>query len=241
MFHSSDTVSNKMMAVAKAASGGTVYLSDRVDSFVKELIAPLCFKDGRILRPLAPAAPLPESLFIRPAAEPYRVVAPLPNGAAAVVVYNLTDPVKDIEGFVSAADYADASIMMQPYPGKWAQPKEGLVMYDWRARKARRLSGTHKFNMPGFEDRFLLLCPIQEGWAVIGRTDKYLSPAAVEVTRRTPDELVVRMTESGTLAVWTASGPVVSKDARFEDASGGLWTAEVPGDKQLVTLRISQF
>ena len=205
MFHSSDTVSNKMMAVAKAVSGGTVYLSDRVDSFLKELIAPLCFKDGRILRPLAPAAPMPESLFITPAAGPYRVVAPLPNGAAAVVVYNLTDPVKAIEGFVSAADYADASIMMQPYPGKWAQPREGLIMYDWRERKARRLSGTHKFNMPGFEDRFLLLCPIQEGWAVIGRTDKYLSPAAVEVTRRTRDELVVRMAESGPLAVWTCA------------------------------------
>ena len=60
--------------------------------FRQDLILPLCYKDGRILRPLAPAAPLPESLFIEPAKDPYRVVAPLANESAAVVVYNLTEP-----------------------------------------------------------------------------------------------------------------------------------------------------
>lgn len=240
MFHSSDTVSNRMMAVAKAMSGGTVYLSDRVDNFVKELITPLCYKNGRILRPLAPAAPLPESLFIRPAQEPFRVVAPLPNATAAVVVYNLTDPVKQIEGSVHAEDYADASIMMQPYPGKWAQPKEGLVVYDWRERKAQRLNGTFKFAMAGFEDRFLLLCPIQEGWAVVGRTDKYLSPASVEVTRRTHNEIVLRMPESGPLAVWTADGNVSSKDSQFRAAGGGLWVAQISTGQENMTVRIER-
>ena len=238
MFHSSDTVSNKMMAVAKAVSGGTVYLSDRVDNFVKELISPLCYRNGRILRPLAPAAPLPESLFIDPAREPFRVVAPLANASAAVVVYNLTDPVKPIEGFVRAGDYTDASIMMQPYPGKWTKPREGLVVYDWRERKAQRLNGAVQFAISGFEDRFFLLCPIEEGWAVVGRTDKYLSPAAVEVTRRTRGELVLRMRESGPLAVWTADGTVSSKDAPFRAAGGGLWAAEIPAGKENVTVRI---
>ncbi|MCL5743861.1 MAG: hypothetical protein M1541_08025 [Acidobacteria bacterium] len=240
MFHSSDTVSSKMMAVAKAVSGGTVYLSDRVDSFVKELITPLCYKDGRILRPLAPAAPLPESLFVKQVVEPFRVIAPLPNNAAAVVIYNLSDPVRAVEGSVSAMDYGDASVMTQPYTGRWAQPKEGLVLYDWREHKAERLTGTRRFSMPGFEDRFLLLCPIQEGWAVIGRTDKYLSPAAVEVVTRTRDELVLRMIESGPVAVWTAGGGVVSKEARFQDAGGGLWTAEVPAGKDGFTLHIQR-
>jgi hypothetical protein len=238
MFHSSDPVSNKMMAVAKAVSGGTVYLSDRVDNFVKELIGPLCFRNGRILRPLAPAAPLPESLFIRPAHEPFRVVAPLPNATAAVVVYNLTDPVKQIEGYVCAEDYADASIMMQPHPGRWAQPKEGLLVYDWRERKAERLQGTFKFALPGFQDRFFLLCPILDGWAVVGRTDKYLSPAAVEVTRCTRDELVLGLPESGPLAVWIADGSLSSGDAQFLPAGGGLWVADIPIGRENMTVQI---
>jgi len=240
MFHSSDTVSNKMMAVAKAMSGGTVYLSDRVDTFMKELIFPLAYRDGRILRPLAPAAPLPESLFIRPAQAPFRVVAPLPNATAAVVVYNLTDPLRQIDGFVRVEDYADASIMMQPYPGKWAQPREGILVYDWRERKAQRLNGTFTFALHGFEDRFLLLCPIQDGWAVVGRTDKYLSPAAVEVVTRSRDELVLRMRESGPLAVWAADGTVSSKDAPFRPASGGLWFAELPIGIENMTVQIAR-
>ena len=178
MFHSSDTLSAGMMAVAKAMSGGTVYLSDAVDRFNKDLIAPLCYKDGRILRPLAPAAPSPESLFINPATEPFRVVAPLANGGAAVVVYNLSDPARELQGYAGPEDYANASVMMQPYPGPLQTPKEGLVAYDWRERKARRLNEPWRFPMPAFTDRFLLLCPIEDGWSVIGRTDKYLSPPA---------------------------------------------------------------
>src|SRR5574340_1733997 len=227
MFHSSDTVSASLMSLSKAMSGGTVYLSDAVDAFNKELIAPLCYKDGRMLRPLAPAAPLPESLFIRPAEEPFRVVAPLENGAAAVVIYNFTDPGKQIEGFAAPRDYEDASVMMQPYRGRLALPKEGLIAYDWRARKAERLSGTVRFAMAPFTGRFLLLCPIENGWSVIGRSDKYLSPAAVRITGRTASTLVLEVPEGGPVAIWTEGKPIC-KTAEFQPAGGGLWTATVP-------------
>ncbi len=236
MFHSSDTVSAPLMAVAKAMSGGTIYLSDAVDRFNKELIAPLCYKDGRILRPLAPASPLPESLFIDPAREPFRVVAPLANGAAAVVVYNLTDPGAEIQGFAAPRDYEDAGIQMQPYPGRWRMPREGLLVYDWRARLARRLDDPWRFAMPAFSDRVLLLCPIESGWAVIGRTDKYLSPAGVEVTSRSAKALVLRVPESGPVTVWSARGRLSSKQAQFKDAGNGLWTADVPAG----TIRIER-
>lgn len=240
MFHSSDTVSARMMSVAKAMSGGTVYLSDAVDRFATDLIAPLCYKDGRILRPLAPAAPLPESLFIQPAAQPYRVVAPLPGGAAAVVVYNLTDPAKEVQGFVEPDDYRNATVMMQPYSGPWQTPPEGLIAYDWRARKARRLTGAERFAMAAFTDRVLLLCPIRNGWSVIGRTDKYLSPAAVEVTAQTGKTLVLRMVESGPVAVWSARGKVSSKEARFRPAGDGLWTADLAAGRANFTVRLER-
>ncbi|MBI1894955.1 MAG: raffinose synthase [Acidobacteria bacterium] len=240
MFHSSDTVSAKLMAVAKAVSGGTVYLSDGVDRFNKDLIAPLCYQDGRILRPLAPAAPLPESLFVDPAKDAYRVVAPLPDGAAALLIYNLTRPVQTVRATVGPDDYRAASIMMQPYPGSWEPPQEGLVMYDWRERSAAPLKGGREVQLGGFEDRFLLLCPVQEGWSVIGRTDKYLSPAAVKVISRTRDALVLEMAESGPLSLWSAAGNPVSKQAQFRPAGGGLWTADIPTGKQNFTVRIER-
>jgi hypothetical protein len=115
-----------------------------------------------------------------------------------------------------------------------------VLLWFWRERKAQRLNGTFKVAIPGFEDRFLLLSPIQEGWAVVGRTDKYLSPAAVEVLRRSRDELVLRMPESGPLAVWAADGTVTSKDAQFRAAAGGLRVAEIPAGKENLTVRIAR-
>ena len=79
------------------------------------------------------------------------------------------------------------------------------------------MNGAWRFSIPALSDRFLLMCPVREGWAVIGRTDKYLSPAAVEVTSRTRNALALRMVESGPLAVWS--------DGRL----GGLEGRAVPG------------
>ena len=214
MFHSSDEVSGHVMAVAKAMSGGTIYISDKVSEIAKDRVMPLCYKDGRTLRPVAPPAPLPESLFLDPigGGEAYRAIAPLANGVAAVVAYNLTDPQREVKGRVGPGDYAHASAMMQPYPGAWAVPREGLVLYDWRAGTAEKLNGERSFTLKDFnDDRFFLLCPVVDGWAVVGRTDKYLSPAAVEVVSRNAGKIVLKMVESGPLAVWSATGSPASR------------------------------
>ena len=94
--------------------------------------------------------------------------------------------------------------------------------------------------MRGFSDRFLLLSPIHDGWAVVGRTDKYLSPAAVEVVSRTSRVLELRMVESGPLAVWTSAGAVSSKEAKVHRADGGLWTLDPPPGKSNFVLHIER-
>ena len=92
----------------------------------------------------------------------------------------------------------------------------------------------------GVAQRLLRLCPIQNGWAVIGRTDKYLSPAAVEVVRQTPSELVFRLAESGLIAVWTAEGTPSADGLEFRDAGGGLWHARMPVGKRSVELTLTR-
>ena len=94
MFHSTDPACARLMAVSKAVSGGPVYLSDPADKLNPENIMPLVWSDGLLLRPLAPAVPLPDSVFPDALNENrlYRVIAPLPGQSAAVVVYNLKHP-----------------------------------------------------------------------------------------------------------------------------------------------------
>ena len=119
-------------------------------------------------------------------------------------------------------------------------PKEGLVLYDWRDGTAEKFSAEKKFTLKNFnEDRFFLLCPVEDGWAIIGRTDKYLSPAAVAIVSRTANELVLKMTESGPLAVWSAKGQPKAGEFKSEFVNGLLKVDVPPGDKG-VTVRIKR-
>ncbi len=204
MFHSSDRFAGQMMALSKALSGGPIYLSDDPQDFVSELIRRLCLADGRLLRPLAPAVPLPRSVMIDPFEQPqaYLVAAPLPNGVAAIVAYNLTEPAVPVHGEIRAADHRDAAGLLMPGRTNWPAAEEGLVLYDWRRGTARRLVDAEPFTLDDFADYFVLLCPIRQGWAVVGRADKYLSPAAVEVLYAAPDEIILRTGEPGSITLW---------------------------------------
>jgi len=246
MFHSSDPGVGMIIAVSKAMSGGPVYLSDDPKDFVAEYIAPLCYEDGEIIRPLAPAAPLPDSVLAAPMREnaPYRVIAPLAGGAAAVAVYNLRHPTPEepMPASVAVGDYTHAGAMMQPYKGKWAVPEEGLVAYDWHNKNAVKLdgNGTYRFELAGFADRLVHLCPVRKGWALIGRTDKFLSPAAAEVVEAGENELTVRMVESGPLAIWCGRGSPASETCPFEDQGGGLWEAGMERGRSNAMVKITR-
>ena len=235
MFHSNDELAARMMAVSKSISGGPVYLSDDPEKFVPENIMPICYEDGKILRPLAPAAPLPDCLFVNANKEskPYRIIAPLANNTAVVVVYNLVYKKNvSLSGSISAHDYMNATAMMQPYPGKWKVPSEGLVIYNWYEGKARRLEKKYPFFIEEFNDILFIISPIKNGWAVIGRTDKFLSPVAVEVVSVNDRELKIRMIESGPLAVWTREGRPETDGMTFIDAGNGLYKLNMPVGEQ---------
>jgi hypothetical protein len=222
-------------------SGGPVYLSDDPAALRRESLMPLCYEDGRLLQTLAPAVPLPESVFIDPMdqAEFYRVIAPLPNGCAAVAGYNLTDPESPVEGEFSLADYAHAGAMLQDGKPEWVLPEEGLILYDWKAAVAHRLDKTpYRVRLEKFDDVFALLCPIRAGWAPIGRSDKYLSPASIEVIGATEDELILRVHESGPVLFWSEAGTPKCELAEVKSAGESLWQIDLPVEAKQVVVKI---
>ncbi|MDD9265584.1 Sip1-related alpha-galactosidase [Paenibacillus sp. GCM10023248] len=228
MFHSNDEESGQIMAISKAMSGGPIYLSDNPSDFNKANIMPLCYADGELLRPLAPAAPIKNCLFLNPLeGDPYVVIAPLAGAAAALVVYNLTEPAVPVRGVIRASDYADAGSMLQNGDTVWSLPPEGLVLYDWQKQCAGKLTQEHHFELGGYGNHLYLITPVQQGWSAIGRIDKYLSPAAVELLDATPLEMVVRLKENGPFAVWHEQGGTLKAEgwkAGTED--GHLWLLE---------------
>lgn len=233
MFHSSDRVAGALMARSKAISGGPVYLSDHPSNFVRELITPLHLADGRVLRPLAPAVPLPESVFIDPYEddEAYRVIAPLPHGCAALAAYNLTEPEKTVRGVWHMNDLRHRSAMLseRASAGVSGGQEAGVLLYDTRARTARALcieTPAVRFHLAPLSDAFVILSPIVHGWALIGNPDKYLPPSFVAEAEVSGDGV------SMTLATWE-SGPVL-----LWHVESGIRRVDIPaGGKRVVVTK----
>ncbi len=232
MFHSSDATANGVMARSKAISGGPIYLSDHPSRFVMDLIEPLCFEDGSLLQPLAPAVPLPESLFIDSYEDDraYRVVAPLSHGCAAIAAYNLTHPGHPVHGGIVTEDYRWAGAMLQDGLPEWEVPAEGLIVYDVKRGTTHVLSdGPVAFTIEDFGDEFFILCPIRRGVAVIGREGKFLPPQGVAVLEWDAAGLRVEMREPGALLLWsrTAIPGAEPLGAGLQRLSGGSFALPV--------------
>ncbi len=229
MFHSDDLKVGRMLAVSKAMSGAPVYLSDNPDRISSEYTTPLIYQDGLLIRPEAPAIPLPHSAFIDPVNEavPYAVIAPLENQAASVVVYNIYNTDSVLKATVSVNDYKHASAMLQPYPGHWDKSGKNILIYDWYNQQVIRDS-LFQFELAPVSDRLFHLCPIRDGFAVIGRTDKYLSPATVKDINIRGNKLTFILKESGPFAIWLEKGIPKSDNVTFEDLGNGLFTGKLP-------------
>jgi len=241
MFHSSDKFAGRVMAISKAMSGAPVYLSDTPKDFVAEYIKPLCYEDGELLRPAAPACPLPDSIFIAPMREkkPYRVIAPFANGSVSIVAHNLYHPTDDVPMKVSVSeeDYQWGNCMYQPFEDKWEAPMEGLVYYDWHNGRGGILRGSYEFELTGFEERLIHLSGVTMGWAAIGRSDKYLSPASVEVLFSMENGMKIRLVESGPFVIYSKRGFPKCQGVNFTDLGNGMYAGDIPvGEKNIELL-----
>lgn len=231
MFHSSDTQVGEAMSVTKAMSGGPIYLSDDPVDFNMEVINPLYIGNGRLIRPEAPAVPLPESIFndaLYEGQSVYKTIAPLKNKSCAIVAYNLSMTASGpLAGTIGMDDYSHAPAMMQPYSDRWNAPEEGLVIYDWNNQSGHILGDEgENFQINGFGHRLFLIAPIEAQWAVIGRPDKYLSPSTVEILDNKEDSITVRMQETGPLVLYSAKGEPTSEYFFFSDMGSGFYRGE---------------
>lgn len=226
MFHSSDKLCGGMMARSKALSGGAVYISDAPSAMNPALILPLAAADGKILRPLHAGVPLPDSIFIDPLneAKPYRVAAPLPGATAAICLYNLLAPGKErITARITPQDYLDAFAFLPQAP---AQPR-AIALFDSTTQKGTLLTETFTCSIPAFSDRLFILAPIQNGWGVIGRTDKYLSPCMVSEINASAQTLTLTLTESGPVVIYSKEKPALGNH-QATDLGEGFWKFDLP-------------
>ena len=104
----------------------------------------------------------------------------------------------------------------------------GLLVYDQEAKTIVELGEGFSTEVPDFSAKLFLLYPKTKGWAIIGRSDKYLPAAAVKVQAVTDSEITFTLQESGPLTVWSANGAPQMDSATFESIGDNLYLANLP-------------
>ena len=157
-------------SVLRAVSGGPVYVSDEIGRSRPEVLKPLCFDDGRILRCDRSGMPTADCLIDDPreSGKPFKVQNKI-GKAGVVAAFYIAEENGPMEGFISPSDV----------PGLEG---EEFVVYEYFTENRHRIpkDGKLRFVLSGTDDvRLFTLIPYENGFAPIGRTDKYLPYAAI--------------------------------------------------------------
>jgi hypothetical protein len=196
-----------ILNLARVLSGGPFYFADDPDTMNAKLLEPVAFKDGRILRTLAPGQALPDSLFTDTLNNPeaFQTIAPLKHKVAAIGSFNFQGDTP-VVSTIKKDNYRFAGSMIQPYDGLW-ESSEGLVIYDWFDRCGYAQGGNCEKELPPYGIGLHLIAPITQGWAVIGRSDKFLGAMAVESIEIDAQSMTLSMSQSGPTVFYSETQP----------------------------------
>ncbi len=239
MYHTSNDSTAQYLTIARAVSGGPIYLSDKPEHINKQLVEPLIFNDGKIIRALAPAVPLKESLFKRIQDPCYRVIAPTREGSCAIAVFNFSEQ-SNAQSFVSKDDYPFAAAKEQPFNGLWELPVEGLVIYDWAEKTGAELEADYLFSVERMKGKIFNIAPVNHGWAVMGRSDKYLGGCTYDIENCSNNMLDLILDESGPVIVFSRDGEPKTNAGKLVALGNGFYEIDMPVGELNKTVRLEK-
>ncbi len=171
-----DDPQGKKNSLLRAISGGPIYVSDRLGCSRADILAPLTLSDGRILRCDRPAVPTLDCLTVDPTASAgifklqniCAVEGTDPSGMVAV--FDLDEKERPVHGTLSPSDVpgmiGEQFAVYEHFSGE-------LILLNREERMEITLDGKDDF-------RLYVISPIKDGFAVIGRGDKFISPKTIE-------------------------------------------------------------
>ena len=168
-------------ALCHAVSGGPVYVSDKLDRTNPEVLHPLRFDDGKILRLSDSAMPTEDCIIGNPteSSRPFKIKNSF-SGGAVVAAFNISKENISVSGTVCAAD-ADLS------------PKKTYLYYEYFTGEFGYVNGDECIDVVlNDNDTFRYYTFIEKTKnkpLFIGRTDKFNSRLAI--VDQTEDEITL--------------------------------------------------
>lgn len=186
-------------SLLRALSGGPIYVSDRLGRSRAELFAPLCFADGRILRPDGVAVPTREWLVADPTQTPAAMTVVNHAGETTyVAAFNLCETQSCVEGCIDLATLPLA-------------PAELYLCYEHFSREwgVFPAGSFDEFTLERRDDyRLYSITPVRDGIAVIGDVRKFIGVRAI--VEAAPG--AIRTVEGGCIGIWRHDSPVTAAE-----------------------------
>ncbi|HWT03024.1 MAG TPA: Sip1-related alpha-galactosidase [Pyrinomonadaceae bacterium] len=215
MFQSHDA-RGEFHAVARAVSGGPVYITDEPGKERAEIVRPLAFSDGKLLMLDEPGQVTRDVLLADVALEPAalkvfgRITQPGLK-AGMVAAFNVNKGSQTVTGRIGTGDVEG----LLPAGESGAAP---VAVYQRSSGRAVVLTGKNaglQFSLADFGHDLFTLVPMTRGVAVFGLLDKYLGPAAVVSQKLEAGRVTIRLREAGDFGAMLARPPAgVELDGR---------------------------
>ena len=225
----SDDEQAKKNSVLRALSGGPIYVSDRLERSRPEIFAPLCFSDGRILRPDLSAMPTADCVVcnMKQVEKPLKVFN-MAGSVGYIAAFNLHHSEKcAVNGCISAADIpylkGEKFLLHEYFSGEWTILRGDEV---------------YNFTLQDADDfRLFALVPVENGMAILGDADKFISSLAVASVGRG----YIRTVEGGKIRIYSEKEITRAENAAGEvlplTRDGDLYTVLAPTDVQDIFFR----
>lgn len=237
-------------AVARAISGGPVYVTDDPGKQDVELLKKLVITGSHVLRCPRPAQVARDCLLVNPQEEPvllkvFNTVGGTEDRAdfGLLGIFNCRmtpDLQRSEEEKNHPYAFTDEQRAALKAHAKFSPADvEGLrhkhyAVYSHRDRQLRLMSTRQKssIELRKFDWELLVMAPVIDGLAILGLIDKFNAPAAVESWAVQGKTLAARLRDGGTIGIYAARRPrKVAVDGRsikrwsYDKASGLLSVA----------------
>lgn len=168
-------------SIVHAVSGGPIYVSDTLDRSRAEILKPLILEDGRILRCDRPGMPAKDCLVENPEySGGLFKIQNICDDCGVMAVFNLDKENRTVRGTISPSDVEGLQ-------------EESYVVYEHFSKEYSVMKKEEMFELT-LADRdaykLYVFVPIRNGYAMIGRTDKFISPKTVRYTAKGAAELI---------------------------------------------------
>ncbi len=152
-------------SVLRAISGGPIYISDPIGKSRKDIIEPLVFSDGRILRCDSPAVPTSDCLTVNPktSGNAFKLWSKCGDGMM-LAAFNLSEDEKSaVTGSISFDNFYETDA-------------DKVLVYEYFSKEAKIISKNEKidFSLENRDDiRLFAVVPVKNGFAYLGNKGKY--------------------------------------------------------------------